>query len=234
MLEPAPQDVREMFGRLAPAYDRFNLFSSLGLDAWWRHRTVRRIRPGQAVLDLGCGTGDLTIAAFKRATTAGRVVGVDFSPPMLEQARAKTARLGIADHLVFVHGSADALPFADEEFDVAVSAFVLRSLAAIRERVARELHRVLKPGGLACMLELSRPRLPVLRQLHHGYLKLMVPAVGRLTAGTRWPQGYLASTILEFPEPETYQAWFTSVGMRCESIERLSGGIAALLVMRKA
>jgi len=244
MLEPNPQDVQVMFSRLAPAYDRFNFLSSLGLDAWWRRQTVRRVKPGQSVLDLGCGTGDLTLAAWKRAAPSGRVIGVDFSAPMLDQARAKAQReiqpgpplaptSRAAPGVSFVQASADALPFASSEFDVVVSAFVLRSLAAIRESAAREIHRVLKPGGLACLLELSRPRLPLLRELHQKYLKIMIPFVGRLAAGSLWPRGYLASTILEFPEPETYQAWFTSVGMTCESIERLSGGITSLLVIRK-
>jgi demethylmenaquinone methyltransferase/2-methoxy-6-polyprenyl-1,4-benzoquinol methylase len=230
MLEPDPASVREMFGVLAPDYDRFNLLSSLGLDAWWRRRAVALIRPGDRVLDLGCGTGDLTLAAARRAGPTGHVTGVDFSGPMLEVARAKAmGRPG----MTFLQASADALPFPDASFDVVVSAFVLRSLAAIRTGAGRELARVLRPGGAASLLELTRPRLPVLRQLHRAYVRGLVPLIGRLSAGRRWPGSYLTATIEAFPEPEAYREWFTSAGLTCETINRLSGGITCLLVLRR-
>src|SRR5687767_12013910 len=146
-----------MFGALAPAYDRFNFLSSLRLDAVWRRRAVARLRPGQRVLDLGCGTGDLALAAARRAGPAGRVTGADFAEPMLEVARRKSAGVGPgAAPVEWVRASADALPFPDASFDFVVSAFVLRSLAGIRAGAAREVARVLAPGGTACLLELAR------------------------------------------------------------------------------
>jgi len=158
---------------------------------------------------------------------------VDFAEPMLARARVKAAKAGFGN-LTFLPASADALPFPDGSFDVVVSAFVLRSLAAIRTGAARELARVLRPGGTACLLELTRPRMGGLRQLHRLYVQAVVPAIGRLTAGPRWPGAYLTSTIEGFPEPETYREWFTSEGLTCETIRRFSGGITSLLVLRRS
>ncbi len=235
MIEPRPAEVEGMFGTLAPAYDRFNFLSSLGLDALWRRRAVARLRPGQRVLDLGCGTGDLALAAARRAGPAGRVTGADFAEPMLEVARRKSAGVGPgAAPVEWVRASADALPFPDASFDLVVSAFVLRSLAGIRAGAAREVARVLAPGGTACLLELARPRGVVLGALHGLYLSTAIPVIGRLAAGKRWPGAYLTDTIREFPEPEEYAGWFQQEGLTCETIERLSGGIACLLVLRRA
>jgi len=235
VIEPRPDAVEGMFSTLAPAYDRFNRLSSLGLDAAWRRRTVSRVRPGQRVLDLGCGTGDLSLAAARRAGPSGRVTGADFAAPMLELAAAKSAGTGpgVAP-LDWVRASADALPFPDASFDVVVSAFVLRSLAGIRGAAAREVARVLAPGGTACLLELARPRGAVLGALHGWYLAAAIPVIGRIAAGRRWPGAYLTETIREFPEPEEYASWFKEEGLQCETIERLSGGIACLVALRRA
>lgn len=233
MLEPDPADVRAAFSRLAPAYDRFNLLASLGLDAGWRRRAVAMVQPGQSVLDIGCGTGDLTLAARERAGAAGRVTGVDFAEPMIEIARAKARRAG-AEGVSFRTGSAGALPFEDGEFDAVISAFALRSLAGIRAAAVAEIRRVLKPDGLACVLELTRPVSVLLRTLHRWYLKAAVPLVGAVVAGRHWPRGYLVRTVLDFPEPEAYGAWFTSSGFTLVACERLSGGLASLLVVRRA
>ena len=235
MIEPVPAQVEGMFATLAPAYDRFNFLSSLGLDARWRRRVAARVRPGQRVLDLGCGTGDLALTAARRTGPAGKVTGADFAEPMLAVARAKSAASGPAASLIeWVRASADALPFADASFDIVVSAFVLRSLAGIRTAVAREAARVLSTDGTACFLELARPKGAWLGALHGLYLSTAIPVIGRLAAGRRWPGAYLTDTIREFPEPETYAEWFNGEGLRCETIERLSGGIACLLVLRKA
>ena len=234
LLEPEPARVAEMFSVLAPAYDRFNRLSSLGLDGRWRKRAAAHVRPGEAVLDLGCGTGDLALAAARRAGPAGRVDGADFSAPMLDLARVKAGAAGPGGAPVaFHHASADALPFPDAAFDIVVSAFVLRSLARIRRAAAAELRRVLRPGGRAALLELTRPGFLPLRWAHRAWLGMGLPLVGRLAAGPRWPGAYLADTILAFPEPSEYAGWFTSEGLECDSIRPISGGIACLIVLRR-
>lgn len=231
MLSPEPARVAELFDELAPAYDRFNFLSSFGLDGYWRRRATAGLKAGESVLDLGCGTGDLTLAAARKVGPGGRVTGIDFSCAMLALAREK-ARAAGAGNAEFVRGGADSLPFPDGTFDAVVSAFVLRSLAGIRESCASEIKRVLRPGGKAFLLELSRPPAPGLRQLHYLYLRFLVPAIGRLSAGSRWPRGYLESTVLEFPAPEDYAEWFIAAGMESPAVERLSFGAASLLVLR--
>lgn len=231
MPDPEPARVAELFDELAPAYDRFNFISSFGLDGYWRRRATAGLAEGAKVLDLGCGTGDLTLAAARKVGPAGRVTGVDFSGAMLELAREK-ARAAGAGNAEFVTAGADRLPFADGAFDAVVSAFVLRSLAGIRERCASEMRRVLRPGGEAFLLELTRPRPPGLRHLHYLYLRFLVPVIGRLAAGSRWPRGYLESTVLAFPAPEEYSRWFAAAGLELSSISRMSLGAASLIVLR--
>lgn len=231
MISPEPAKVARLFDELAPAYDRFNLIASFGLDGCWRARTASRLPVGGKILDIGCGTGDLALAAAARVGPGGRVTGVDFSEAMLARARDKAAAAR-AGNVEFVRASADDLPFAGGTFDAVVSAFVLRSLAGIRDRCAREMGRVLRPGGEAFLLELSRPPAPGLRLLHSLYLRFLVPAIGRLSAGPRWPRGYLESTVLEFPDPEDYREWFETAGLKCMSIERMSLGAASLLALR--
>jgi demethylmenaquinone methyltransferase/2-methoxy-6-polyprenyl-1,4-benzoquinol methylase len=233
VLVPEPVEVERMFARLAPAYDRFNRISSLGLDALWRRRAAARVRPGDAVLDVGCGTGDLSLEAARRAGPAGRVTGADPAEPMLVLARKKAGRVRGVAPIEFVRASAEALPFPDATFDAVVSAFVLRSLAKVRAAAAAETARVLKPGGVACWLELTRPAVPLLRGLHRLYLERVIPVIGRLTAGDRWPGGFLASTVLAFPEPREYAGWFASAGLRVEAVEPLWGGLAGLVVLRR-
>ena len=231
MLSPEPAKVAGLFEELAPAYDRFNFIASFGLDGYWRRRAAERLPAGASVLDVGCGTGDLALAAAARVGPGGRVTGVDFSEAMLAKAREKAAAAGTGN-VEFVKASADDLPFAGGAFDAVVSAFVLRSLAGIRDRCAREIRRVLRPGGEAFLLELSRPRAPGLRRLHCLYLRFLVPLIGKFAAGPRWPRGYLESTVLEFPEPEDYREWFETAGLECMSIERLSLGAASLMALR--
>ncbi|HMO54840.1 MAG TPA: class I SAM-dependent methyltransferase, partial [Tepidiformaceae bacterium] len=148
--------VRSMFDRISPSYDRVNRIMTLNADQRWRRALVRRLDlgPGDLVLDLACGTGDFTMLG---RNAGAKAAGLDFSGGML---RAASARHG--ESSAWVQGDALALPFADGSFTVAVSGFALRNFVEIAPAM-RELARVLKPGGRLGLLEVDRPRNPVVR-----------------------------------------------------------------------
>src|SRR5919197_3091447 len=144
-----PGEVRTMFDRIAPVYDVMNRVMTAGLDRRWRRLAVREVVwPGDRVLDVCCGTGDLAVEAERRG---GRVVGLDFSERMLERARRKSGTIE------WVPGDALNIPFADDEFDAATVGFGVRNLDDL-DRGLGELWRVLEPGGKIAVLEITRPR----------------------------------------------------------------------------
>ena len=147
-----PERVREMFDRISPSYDRMNRVMSLGMDGRWREAAVRaaRLEPGDAALDVCCGTGDLAIELRRVVGPGGRVVGLDFSEQMLDVARAKSAAVE------WMQGDALELPFADGEFAAATVGWGVRNLAD-RELGFREMARVVRPGGRIVCLEMSQP-----------------------------------------------------------------------------
>ena len=171
-----PDEVRGMFDRIAPVYDVMNRMMTAGLDGRWRKLAVKEVVwPGDRVLDACCGTGDLAVEAERRG---GRVVGLDFSEPMLERARKKSGAIE------WVHGDAMALPFGDGEFDAVTVGFGVRNLEDLGGGLA-ELARVLRPEGKIAVLEITRPR-GLLRPFFRLWFDVLVPFAGRvLPAGRR-------------------------------------------------
>ncbi len=222
--EEAARWVRGMFGRVARRYDLLNHLLSFNIDRWWRARTVRRLRaaletPDARVLDICCGTGDLTLA-LERACPRGRVTGSDFCHPMLvEAARKGVARLVEADAL--------ALPVPDGSLDVLATAFGFRNLANY-EKGLREMRRVLKPGGTAAILEFSQPRNRAFAALYAFYSRRVLPAVGGAISGDSSAYKYLPESVRRFPEAEELAAMMRAAGFAEVSFERLTGGIVAL------
>jgi demethylmenaquinone methyltransferase / 2-methoxy-6-polyprenyl-1,4-benzoquinol methylase len=215
----APDAVRGMFDRIAPVYDAMNRVMTAGLDQRWRRLAVREVVwPGDRVLDACCGTGDLAVEAERRG---GRVVGLDFSPRMLERARKKSG--GIE----WVQGDALALPFADAEFDAATVGFGVRNLSDL-EGGLRELARVLRPGGQIAVLEITRPR-GLLRPFFRFWFDVLVPLAGRVLPGGE-AYTYLPASVRRFPGPEDLSALFESAGLADVRYRLLGGGIVALHV----
>ena len=151
-----PERVRDMFDRISPSYDRMNLLMSMGRDGCWRRLGVRAsgAQPGDAALDVCCGTGDFAVELRRAAGPSGRVVGLDFSPQMLEMARRKSSAVE------WLQGDALALPFADGEFAAACVGFGVRNLSDHRRGFA-EMARVVRPGGRVVCLEMSTPPAPI-------------------------------------------------------------------------
>jgi demethylmenaquinone methyltransferase/2-methoxy-6-polyprenyl-1,4-benzoquinol methylase len=178
--------VRSMFSAIAGSYDLNNRVHSLWLDQAWRRRAVKTaaVRPGDAVLDVACGTGDLS-QAFA-ATAASKVVGLDFTPAMLDHARRKQRELARAqaEKLTYVDGDAQSLPFADGSFEVVSIAFGIRNVQS-PERALAEFRRVLRPGGRLVVLEFDRPAFAPVRWLNDLYCGWVMPRTATLISGDR-------------------------------------------------
>jgi demethylmenaquinone methyltransferase/2-methoxy-6-polyprenyl-1,4-benzoquinol methylase len=215
----APDAVRGMFDRIAPVYDAMNHVMTAGLDRRWRKLAVSEVVwPGDRVLDACCGTGDLAVEAERRG---GRVVGLDFSEPMLERARRKSGAIE------WVQGDALALPFGDAEFDAATVGFGVRNLADL-EGGLRELARVLRPGGKLAVLEITRPR-GILRPFFRLWFNGVVPLLGRVLPGGK-AYTYLPASVRRFPGPDDLSALFDRAGFEDVRYRTLGGGIVALHV----
>jgi demethylmenaquinone methyltransferase/2-methoxy-6-polyprenyl-1,4-benzoquinol methylase len=213
----APESVRGMFDRIAPVYDVMNHVMTAGLDRRWRKLAAAEVVwPGDRVLDACCGTGDLAVAAEQRG---GRVVGLDFSEKMLEQARRKSGAIE------WVQGDALALPFGDGEFDAATVGFGVRNLADL-DAGLRELARVLEPGGKLAVLEITRPK-GILRPFFRLWFDVLVPLAGRVLPGGK-AYTYLPASVRRFPGADDLSRLLETAGFEDVRYRLLGGGIVAL------
>jgi demethylmenaquinone methyltransferase / 2-methoxy-6-polyprenyl-1,4-benzoquinol methylase len=221
--------VRDMFARISPRYDLLNHLLSANTDKRWRRMVVERLRPllpaDAQVLDVACGTGDLSVALFENI--GARVVGVDFCRPMLELAAKKKPQIS------FVEGDALQLPFEDGSFDAVTIGFGLRNLASV-ESGLHELRRVLKTSGWAAILEFSKPVVPGFRSLAAAYCTRLLPRIGGMISGSRTAYEYLPDSVSRFPDQETLSAMMRGAGFAEVAFQNLTGGIAALHTGRRA
>lgn len=224
----AAEWVRDMFGRVARRYDLANHLLSFNLDRYWRARTVARVRsilrrPGANVLDLCCGTGDLLLALA--ADRGGPVWGSDFCHPMLTAAVDKISRRGL-DSRVF-ESDALQIPARDGSFDLVTVAFGFRNLANYR-RGLDEMRRVLRPGGLAAILEFSQPPNPLFAALYNFYSRRVLPAIGGALSGSKDAYRYLPESVRKFPSAQQLAEQMRETGFRNVTFERMTGGIVCL------
>jgi demethylmenaquinone methyltransferase / 2-methoxy-6-polyprenyl-1,4-benzoquinol methylase len=223
--------VREMFGRIARRYDLLNHLLSVNVDKRWRRIVANRVReklsanPRARVLDVACGTGDLSLSLFE--ITGAGVVGTDFCRPMLAIAAGKTN-----GRIRFIEGDALDLPFRDGTFDVATIAFGLRNLSNVESGLA-ELSRVLKPGGWVAVLEFSRPANVILRPMFNLYFRKLLPMMGGLISGSLSAYTYLPASVQKFPDQSQLSLLMEQAGFDQVGYENLTGGIAALHMGRR-
>lgn len=222
-----PAKVRGMFAAIAASYDLNNRVHSLGRDQAWRRAAVRaaQVRPGDHVLDVACGTGDLT-QAFAR-TAAARVTGLDFTRAMLDHAERKRAGLARAegDKIDYIEGDAMALPFADGSFDVVSIAFGIRNVADPAAAV-REFARVLRPGGRVVILEFDRPANPLMRWFNDLYCARIMPITATLISGDRsGAYRYLPASVGTFMRRAELVELLERHGFRGVSARPLTFGI---------
>jgi len=221
--------VRDMFGRVAHRYDLLNHLLSFNLDKRWRARTVERVssileRPGARVLDLCCGTGDLLLALDSRRGEAA-ILGSDFCHPMLLVAQRKISARRPACRLF--EADALTLPLRGGSLDLITVAFGFRNLANY-EKGLEELLRVLKPGGVAAILEFSQPTNRAFAEVYGFFSGRVLPWVGGLLSGSRDAYSYLPESIRKFPGAEDLASAMRRSGFARVEFERLTGGAVAL------
>ncbi len=231
---PDPVQVRSMFSRIAGTYDGLNRGLSMGIDQRWRRRVVREAGElrGARVLDLCCGTGDLS---WLFAEAGAQVVGADFTMEMVQIAPGKAQGAEPAPGssseargaVTFVQGDAQALPAPDNQFDVASVAFGIRNVLD-PDQCLREMQRVLRPGGKALVLEFPPPGRSPVAQGFKLYFRHILPRIGGWVSGDREAYRYLPRTVMAWPKPEAFAQSMTDVGFRDVGYETLTGGIACL------
>lgn len=222
--------VRSMFDRIAGVYDLMNGVMTAGLHHQWRRRAVdlAGVGPASRVLDVATGTGDLALELARRVVPGGVVVGADFSEGMLELARAKAAEtdLGAAGvELRFETANALALPYADDEFDVATVGFGARNFSDLPAGLS-EMVRVVRPGGRVVVLEITSPTKPPLSTFFGLWFDRIVPGLGRL-AGDSAAYDYLPNSVRRFPGPDELAATMWACGLREVRYVLTAGGIIA-------
>jgi len=219
--------VRAMFSAIAPTYDRLNRILSCGVDASWRRSLVSHLPRGPVrLLDLACGTGDVTIEAL-RSRPEARVWCADFSLPMLQGAVPKLRREGFGTRASFQAASAEDLPYRDGVFDAVTIAFGIRNVVR-RERALGEMGRVLRPGGQALILDFSLPPHPVVARAYGFYFRRILPLLGGLLSGNYQAYRYLPESVDGFPPRETFAGMMEDQGFEGVTYEDFTLGVATL------
>jgi demethylmenaquinone methyltransferase / 2-methoxy-6-polyprenyl-1,4-benzoquinol methylase len=232
--DSAARAVRDMFTSIAPRYDLLNHVLSLNVDRLWWRRTAGSFAnvlsdPDACVLDLCCGTGDMTFALHSQAGKNGvQILGADFSHAMLQRAHAKSlARFNQETETPrWIEADALCLPFPDAHFTLVTSAFGFRNLADY-DAGLREIARVLRPGGECGILDFSEPR-GLLGRFYRLYFKHILPRIGTMISGVRGPYAYLPNSVERFPSPPEMIERMRSAGFREASWTPYTFGIAGL------
>ncbi len=223
--------VRAVFDSVAERYDLMNDLMSGGIHRWWKAEMVRWLgpRPGQRLVDVAGGTGDIARRALPRLDPdrGGFVIVCDANLQMLEIGRARAIDDGILAGIEWLGGDAEALPFADRSFDLCTIAFGLRNVTRI-ERALAEARRVLKPGGRFLCLEFTPSVTPLLQPLYDLYSFHVLPSIGHIVTGNRDAYTYLVESIRRFPPPGALSEMIAAAGLERARFRNLTGGIAAL------
>ncbi|MCC6251355.1 MAG: bifunctional demethylmenaquinone methyltransferase/2-methoxy-6-polyprenyl-1,4-benzoquinol methylase UbiE [Bacteroidia bacterium] len=223
--------VADMFNNISHKYDFLNHFLSLGIDILWRKKAVKLLRKyaPKKILDIATGTGDFAIACL--ALQPDKIIGVDISEGMLEVGVSKLKQKGISN-IELQQGDSEQLVFSDASFDAVTVAFGVRNFENL-EKGLSEMSRVLKPHGVAAILEFSKPSWFPLKQLYYFYFLKILPTLGKIVSKDSRAYSYLPESVLAFPDGNKMAEIIKSSGFKKVTLYKLSGGIATIYFSEK-
>ena len=221
--------VAGVFDSVAAKYDMMNDLMSMGVHRLWKRYTIdcSGIKPGQKVLDLAGGTGDLAAKFSRLVGPTGHVVLADINHSMLSVGRDKLRDKGVVGNVDYVQANAEALPFPDNHFDLVTMAFGLRNVTD-KDKALASIFRVLKPGGRLLVLEFSKPTNDMLSKTYDWYSFNILPTMGQIVANDKESYQYLAESIRMHPDQDTLKGMFENAGFERCDYHNLTGGIVAL------
>jgi demethylmenaquinone methyltransferase/2-methoxy-6-polyprenyl-1,4-benzoquinol methylase len=221
--------VADVFHSVASKYDIMNDAMSLGVHRLWKQFAISQVgaRPGQTVLDVACGTGDLTRKLSRQVGSDGLVIASDINASMLEAGRDRLIDEGITGNVEYVQADAEKLPFSDNSVDRITIAFGLRNVTDQKAALA-SMYRCLRPGGRLLILEFSKPVIPAMSRIYDIYSFKVLPKLGRLIANDEASYRYLAESIRKHPDQETLADMMRDAGFDKPHYHNLTGGVVAL------
>ncbi len=221
--------VLSYFNSVADRYDFMNTLLSFGIHHLWKQTAVETmaLKPGNKVIDVCGGTGDLAVLAARATGPAGRVVVYDNNQAMISAGRNKARVASFGDRITFILGDAECISFQDNTFDAAMVGFGIRNVIHMEKGFA-EMQRVLKPGGKFMCLEFSKPTAPVFRRLYDLYSFYLIPFLGELITGSRSAYMHLPESIRAFPLPDKLSINLENIGFSQVAYRRLTNGIAVI------
>ncbi|MBP2241378.1 demethylmenaquinone methyltransferase/2-methoxy-6-polyprenyl-1,4-benzoquinol methylase [Cytobacillus eiseniae] len=233
MQQSKEERVHHVFEKIYGNYDKMNSVISFQQHLRWRKDTMKKmdVQKGEKALDVCCGTADWTIALAEAVGEKGEVIGLDFSRNMLKIGEQKVKDQNLKQ-VQLVHGNAMELPFPDNTFDYVTIGFGLRNVPDYMQ-VLKEMHRVVKPGGLAVCLETSQPTMIGFKQAYYFYFRFIMPFFGKLFAKSYKEYSWLQESARDFPGMKELANMFENAGFDEVSYKAYTGGVAAVHIGKK-
>jgi len=228
-----PETIQQMFGSIAKQYDRTNAILSFNLHRYWNKKLVQSVinknRSIQQYLDLCCGTGEIAYTFLKHTKYQTEAFLLDFCEEMLDCARSKADSVSASPHqLQYIQGDAQQIPLPSSSVDAVTVAYGIRNVKSPKACV-EDVYRVLRPGGVFAILELTQPRSTIMQFGHRLYLRTVLPVVGKMTAANKEAYEYLSTSIQAFIPPETLENYLIEAGFEQTHRHPMTGGIATIV-----